>query len=97
MAENAESIRVDPDRIAVGGDSAGGNLAAVVALMARDRKGPSLVYQMLIYPVTNHSYDTKSYNENAERYFLTKNTMVWFWNHYLRDEQDGKIHTLHHY
>lgn len=90
VAENAESIRVDPDRIAVGGDSAGGNLAAVVALMARDRKGPSLVYQMLIYPVTNHSYDTESYNENAEGYFLTKNTMVWFWNHYLRDEQDGK-------
>lgn len=90
VSENAASIGVDPERIAVGGDSAGGNLAAVVALMARDQGGPSIAYQMLIYPVTNHSYDTESYRDNAEGYFLTKNTMVWFWNHYLRDEQDGK-------
>lgn len=90
VAEYGESIGVDPERIAVGGDSAGGNLAAVVALMAREQGGPSLAYQMLIYPVTNHSYDTDSYRDNAEGYFLTKNTMVWFWNHYLRDEQDGQ-------
>ncbi|MGG1678398.1 alpha/beta hydrolase fold domain-containing protein [Neobacillus sp. NRS-1170] len=90
VAQYAASIQVDPERIAVGGDSAGGNLAAVVSLMARDQGGPSLAYQMLIYPVTNHSYDTKSYQENADGYFLTKNTMVWFWNHYLRDEHDGK-------
>lgn len=90
VAENAASIDVDPARIAVGGDSAGGNLAAVVALMARDNGGPSIAYQMLIYPVTNHSFDTTSYLENAEGYFLTKNMMVWFWNHYLRDELDGK-------
>ncbi|MDN3016153.1 alpha/beta hydrolase fold domain-containing protein [Paenibacillus sp. BSR1-1] len=90
VAEQAASIQVDPERIAVGGDSAGGNLAAVVALMARDQGGPSIAYQMLIYPVTNHSYETESYRENANGYFLTKNTMVWFWNHYLRDEQDGK-------
>lgn len=90
VAENALTIGVDPKRIAVGGDSAGGNLAAVVALMARDNGGPSLVYQMLIYPVTNHSYDTDSYRENGEGYFLTKDTMVWFWNHYLRDELDSK-------
>ncbi len=90
VAENAASIQVDPERIAVGGDSAGGNLAAVVSLMAREQGGPSIAYQMLIYPVTNHSYDTDSYRDNAEGYFLTKNTMEWFWNHYLRDDQDGK-------
>jgi acetyl esterase len=90
VAENAASIQVDPNRVAVGGDSAGGNLAAVVALMARDKGEFSIVYQMLIYPVTNHSYATESYTENANGYFLTKDTMVYFWNHYLRNEQDGK-------
>jgi acetyl esterase len=90
VAENASSIQVDANRIAIGGDSAGGNLTAVVALMAKDRGGPSLIYQMLIYPVTNYSFDTKSYLENGEKYFLTKDMMVWFWNHYLREELDGK-------
>ena len=90
VADNAASIQVDPEQIAVGGDSAGGNLATVVALMAREQGGPTLAYQMLIYPVTNHSYQTESYQENGEGYFLTKNTMEWFWNHYLRDEQDGQ-------
>lgn len=90
VAENAATIQVDPRRVAVGGDSAGGNLAAVVALMARDKGGPSLCYQMLIYPVTHHSYDTDSYRENASGYLLTKDSMVWFWDHYLREEQDGR-------
>ncbi|PLT34522.1 alpha/beta hydrolase [Bacillus sp. V5-8f] len=89
-AENASYIEVDPARIAVGGDSAGGNLAAVVSLMAKDKGGPALTYQILIYPVTHHAFDTDSYRENAEGYFLTKDTMVWFWNHYLRGTQDGK-------
>lgn len=89
-AENAASIGVDPSRIAVGGDSAGGNLAAVVALMARDKHEISIAYQMLIYPVTNHSYATESYTENADGYLLTKDSMEWFWNHYLRNEEDGK-------
>ncbi len=90
VVENGSSINVDPFRVAVGGDSAGGNLAAVVSLMAKDRKEISLAYQMLIYPVTNHSYDTVSYQDNGEGYFLTKDSMVWFWNHYLRDEDDGR-------
>lgn len=90
VVDNASSIGVDSARVAVGGDSAGGNLAAVVALMAKDKGGPSISYQMLIYPVTNHNYDTQSYKDNAEGYFLTKSTMEWFWNHYLRIEEDGK-------
>lgn len=90
VVKNGPSIQVDPQRVAVGGDSAGGNLAAVVSLMARDKKEISLAYQMLIYPVTNHSYETASYSENADGYLLTQDSMVWFWNHYLRNEEDGK-------
>ena len=90
VAENANAIGGDPTRIAVGGDSAGGNLAAVVALMARDRGKPPLVYQLLVYPCTNFAvFDTPSHRENAEGYFLTKDDMVWFMNLYLRSEADA--------
>jgi acetyl esterase len=89
VAANAATIGGDPRRIAVGGDSAGGNLAAVVAQMARDRGGPFLVYQLLVYPVTNYGYDTASYTENAEGYLLTRDAMMWFWNHYLHSAADG--------
>lgn len=88
VAENAGQIGGDPQRIAVGGDSAGGNLAAVVALMARDRGGPHLVFQLLIYPATDTSCDTVSCRVNGEGYFLTLEMMRWFWNHYLSSEAD---------
>ncbi len=84
-AEHAAELGADPHRIAVGGDSAGGNLAAVVAQMARDRGGPPLVLQLLIYPVTAHAFDTASYRDNAEGYLLTADDMHWFWGHYLGD------------
>jgi acetyl esterase len=87
-AQHAAEIGADASRIAVGGDSAGGNLAAVVALMARDRGTPALVYQLLIYPVTNHSFDTESYRSINEG--LTQNTMAWYWEQYLRSPDDGK-------
>ena len=90
VAANGEEIDVDSSKIAVSGDSAGGNLAAVVCLMAKDKGGPKISYQILFYPVTEHSYETKSYQENADGYFLTKDSMVWFWNHYLQQEEDGK-------
>lgn len=90
VVENGPSIQVDPSRVAVGGDSAGGNLAAVVSLMARDKSEIDLAYQLLIYPVANHSYETVSYHDNADGYLLTKDSMTWFWNHYLRDAEDGK-------
>jgi acetyl esterase len=89
VAENAVAIGGDPTRIAVGGESAGSNLAAVVALMARDRGTPPLAYQLLIYPVTDYAFDTVSYRENAEDYFLTKDMMAWFWNLYLHSQADG--------
>jgi acetyl esterase len=81
-ADHAASINGEARRLAVAGDSAGGNLAAVVSLMARDRGGPKLAQQVLIYPVTNASFDTVSYLENGNGYFLTRDMMMWFWNHY---------------
>ena len=89
VAENARAIGADPDRVAIGGDSAGGNLTASVALLARDRKGPALRHQLLVYPVTDAACDTASYRDNAEGYFLTKDAMLWFWNHYLTAAAEG--------
>ena len=90
IVENAARLGIDARRVAVGGDSAGGNLATVVALMARDRGGPALVQQTLIYPVTNHDFDTPSYHENATGYVLTREAMRWFWRHYLARAEQGK-------
>ncbi|GAC1350026.1 MAG: alpha/beta hydrolase [Ktedonobacteraceae bacterium] len=91
VAANAGTFNGDPTRIAVGGDSAGGNLAAVVALMARDRGGPSLVYQLLIYPATDYYLPgTPSIYENAEGYLLTRDDMIWFLGHYLPSEAEAK-------
>lgn len=88
-AENARSFGGDPRRIAVAGDSAGGNLAAVVSIMARDKGYPELAYQVLIYPVTDHNFETPSYRENGTDYFLTTTMMQWFWNHYINGDADG--------
>ena len=88
VADNAAELGVDPGRIAIGGDSAGGNLSAVVAQMARDRRGPEICFQLLIYPVTDADFDTGSYLDNAEGYFLTRAGMMWFWDHYVPDPQD---------
>lgn len=90
VAENAAMLAIDPARIAVGGDSAGGNLTAAVALMARDRGGPTLAFQLLIYPVTDHRFDTGSYQEFASGYLLEAADMRWFWDHYLPNAQAGE-------
>jgi acetyl esterase len=90
LAGHAPTLGVDPARLAVGGDSAGGNLAAAAALAARDRQGPRLALQLLIYPVTAHAFDTASYRENGEGYMLTREGMKWFWNHYLARPEDGQ-------
>ena len=88
-ADHAETLGIDPTRLAVAGDSAGGNLAAVTTMMARDRGGPEICHQLLIYPVTDFSFETDSYRDNAEGYFLTTHMMRWFWHHYLETEVDG--------
>lgn len=78
-------LGIGADRIVVAGDSAGGNLAAVVALMARDRSGPALRHQVLLYPVVDHDFDRPSYRANADGYLLTRDTMRWFWQQYVAD------------
>jgi acetyl esterase len=90
VVASAARLGLDPARIAVGGDSAGGNLAAVMALLARDRRGPRLLLQLLIYPVTNYDFSTASYRENATGYLLTAEDMRWFWRHYLAREEQGR-------
>ncbi len=89
-AENAASLGGDARRLAIGGDSAGGNLSAVVSLMARDRKGPRLCHQLLVYPVTDHAFDTDSYRENADAPILTREIMQGFWGYYLARPEDGR-------
>jgi acetyl esterase/lipase len=84
-ADHAAEHGIDPARIAVGGSSAGGNLAAVAALMARERGAPKIAFQLLHVPVTDHDFDTPSYRANATGYGLTRNGMRWFWDHYAPD------------
>jgi acetyl esterase len=88
-AAQAASLECDARRLGVAGDSAGGNLAAAVALAARDDGGPALAFQYLIYPVTDAACDTPSYAENAEGYYLSRDSMLWFWEQYLRNPRDG--------
>ncbi len=84
VAANAERLGVDARHIAVGGDSAGGNLATVVAMRCRDAGGPALASQVLLYPVTDFSsFETGSHRELGEGYFLTRAAMQWFTGHYL--------------
>lgn len=86
---NAETLGLDPARIGVSGDSAGGNLAAAVALKARDQGGPSLRCQVLVYPAVDYGWDTPSALANAEGYLLQRASMEWFWNHYVSSPADA--------
>ncbi len=85
VTDHAAELGIDPARIAVGGDSAGGNLAAAVTLMARDRGGPAIRFQLLIYPVTDADFDRPSYQQNGEGYLLSQRGMQWFWDQYVPD------------
>ncbi len=83
--EHGGELGLDCSRLAVGGDSAGANLATVVALMARDRQGPEIRFQLLVYPATDDDFSRTSCIENAEGYILSTAAMRWFWNHYVPD------------
>lgn len=85
VAENGDSINVDSNRLAVAGDSVGGNMAIAVTLIAKERGAPKIDFQVLFYPVTDANFDTPSYLEFAEGHFLTREAMKWFWNHYAPD------------
>lgn len=88
VAREGAGIGADPDRIAVGGDSAGGNLATVCALLARDEGFPRLALQLLVYPCTAPEPETPSQRQFAEGYLLTRNSMTWFYKQYLRNARD---------
>ena len=86
--ENGKALKINANQIAVGGDSAGGNLAAVIALMARDAGGPALSFQLLIYPGTDQQMGHPSIDINGDGYLLTKKSMVYFRGHYLPRQAD---------
>jgi acetyl esterase len=88
--ENAAKIGGDPNRVAIGGDSAGGNLAAVVTLIARERGKPKLACQMLNYPAVDYGMETQSSKAFSDGYFLSGADMEWFWRHYLRSQDDRR-------
>lgn len=88
VESNPDVVLGDPDRIAVGGKSAGGNLTVALALLARDRDGPTIAHQVPCVPVLDRPRETTSYRENAEGYGLSRADMNWYWNRYLRTDVD---------
>jgi acetyl esterase len=89
VADTSASFGGDASRIAVGGDSAGANLATVVCLMVKERGGRMPAFQVLIYPATDYAFDKPSHRENAEGYLLTTDSLRWFWDHYLNSDADA--------
>ncbi|MDQ2686213.1 MAG: alpha/beta hydrolase [Thermoproteota archaeon] len=94
ISENANSLSLDPTRLAVAGDSVGGNMATAVTMLAKIRGGPRILYQVLFYPVTNANFDTQSYQDYQDGYFLTREAMKWFWDSYISNETDLKEPTV---
>lgn len=88
VAVHANEFNIDPNRIAVGGDSAGGNLAAVACIIAKERKTPNVVYQMLLYPSTGYKEVPNSMRENAEGFLLTTEQMNWFREQYFNNKEE---------
>jgi acetyl esterase len=90
VADHAAELGIDPTRLAVGGVSAGGNLAAAVTLLARDRAHPPLRFQFLVYPPLEHRSETPSRRETVDPLFFDREDVAWCWRHYLRDAEDGE-------
>ncbi|MDJ1500784.1 alpha/beta hydrolase [Xanthocytophaga agilis] len=90
VAAHGKEIGIDSKRLAVAGNSVGGNMAAVVALMAKDKKGPEIKFQLLLWPVTDANFENVSYNQYATGRFLTKNMMIWFWDNYTTHANERK-------
>lgn len=94
VAQNGQTINVDSSRLAVVGDSVGGNMAAALTLLSKERGGPNIIFQVLFYPVTDASFDTASYEAFKEDYFLTRKNMKWFWDNYTSDKTNRKEPTV---
>ncbi|MFJ5921047.1 alpha/beta hydrolase [Kitasatospora sp. NPDC092948] len=89
IAAHAAELGADPGRLAVAGDSAGGNLVAALTLLARERGGPVLRHQLLVYPNTDHAADTPSVREHDDPLLFNRRSVAWYWGHYLADPADG--------
>jgi acetyl esterase/lipase len=85
VAEHGAEIKIDSKRLAIVGNSVGGNMTAAVALMAKDKGGPELKCQIMLWPVTDANFETESYHEYADGYFLSRAMMMWFWDAYAPD------------
>ena len=94
IAENGQSLNLNSSRLAVAGDSVGGNMATVVALLAQERGGPHITFQLLLYPVTDTNFDTPSYLKYQEGYWLAREGMKWFWDNYLSNDTNRKEPTV---
>jgi acetyl esterase len=94
VAQNSQAIHVDSSRLAVVGDSVGGNMVAAFTLLAKQRGGPKVDFQVLFYPVTNASFDTSSYMKYQEEYWLTREAMKWFWDNYTSNQTNRKEPTV---
>jgi acetyl esterase len=90
VAEHGKELDLDGTRLAVAGDSVGGNMTAAVTLLAKERKGPQIRYQVMLYPVTDASLSTESYRNFADGPWLTKAAMEWFWDAYAPNQTDRK-------
>lgn len=89
VAAQAAGLGIDPGRLAVGGDSSGGNLAAAVTLLCRDRGGPGLAAQLLVYPATDYLSDTASLRDATDPLLFNQDSVAWYWKHYLPSPEDG--------
>ena len=94
VAENGQSINVNSSRLAVAGDSVGGNIATALTMLTKERGGPSIRFQLLFYPVTDANFDTPSYMMYQNGYWLTRDAMKWFWNNYLTNQTNVKDSTV---
>ncbi len=93
VAEHATALKLDASRLAAAGDSVGGNMTAAVTMMAKERGGPKIGFQVLFYPVTDANFDTPSYRQFPTGHFLTLGAMKWFWDQYLPDHAKRKAPT----
>ena len=94
VAQNGKTVNVNASRLAVAGDSVGGNMAAAVALLAKERGGPPIRFQLLFYPVTDANFETSSYIKYQEGYWLSREAMKWFWDNYVSNQTNIKEPTV---
>jgi len=94
IAKNGSTFNLNPTQMVVAGDSVGGNMATVVSMLAKERNGPPIIFQLLFYPVTDANFNTASYLAYQDGYFLTREAMKWFWNNYLSNDTNRREPTV---